>query len=65
MVSSKNRNYHRNHGCNLVEIAFAVGVHEWRSPTAANQPALFRYCSPSDFYAQVNSLPQSWASLLA
>jgi hypothetical protein len=23
MVSSKNRNYHRNHGCNLVEIAFA------------------------------------------
>lgn len=21
MVSSKNRNYHRNHGCNLVEIA--------------------------------------------
>ena len=22
MVGSKNRNYHRNHGCNLVEIAF-------------------------------------------
>ena len=21
MVSSKNRNYHRNYGCNLVEIA--------------------------------------------
>jgi hypothetical protein len=32
MVSSKNRNDHRNHGCNLVEIAFAVG-----GPTAANQ----------------------------
>jgi hypothetical protein len=27
MVSSKNRNYHRNYGCNLVEITFkAIGI---------------------------------------
>ena len=28
MVSSKNRNNHRNHGCGLVEIAFKASLSE-------------------------------------
>jgi hypothetical protein len=33
MVSSKNRNYHRNYGCNLVEITFkAIGIGARHTP---------------------------------
>jgi hypothetical protein len=38
MVSSKNRNYHRNYGCNLVEITFkAIGIGARHTPPKAHE----------------------------
>ena len=54
MVSSKNRNHHRNHGCNLVEIAFAVAMtgdlEKFMRPARPwERPGSQIHCEPADY----------------